>query len=145
MILVIDIPPQPWPKKLISTRGGKIRMYQRSNPKWELWSRSLVATAKTLFPQPLDGPVSIGAIFYIPRPKKPKSDYVITKPDLDNYLYGVTNLLKGIAYHDDNQIVGISPTAKVYGKPGAEIIIVPISIDFDKWVEKLRQLYRSFK
>jgi len=120
-------------------------MYQRSNPKWELWSRSLVATAKTQFREPLDGAVAMGAVFYVSRPQKPKSCHVITKPDLDNYLYGVTNLLKGIAYHDDNQIVTILPTAKVYGKPGAEIIIAPITIDFDKWAEKLRQLYRSFK
>ena len=59
--------------------------------------------------------------FYMPRPKKTKFDYPITRPDIDNLQKGVLDALNQLAWKDDNQIVKITVT-KLYAKvPGVFI------------------------
>lgn len=65
--------------------------------------------------EPIRGPVAVSYTFYLPIPKatsKAKSGQMdrnmikhISKPDVDNLAYLVTNAMKGIIYHDDSQIV----------------------------------------
>ncbi len=50
-------------------------------------------------------PISVDLVFYRTPPKKKVNDLPVVMPDLDNFAYLVTNALKGICYHDDNQIV----------------------------------------
>lgn len=57
--------------------------------------------------KPFPGAIRIDVLFYLPRPRKPKSFYPIVRPDLDNYLKGVMDALNGILWRDDSQIVSI--------------------------------------
>jgi Holliday junction resolvase RusA-like endonuclease len=63
----------------------------------------------------ITGPVAVSYSFYLPIPKstsRVKTGQMdrnmikhISKPDLDNLAYLVTNAMKGIIYRDDSQIV----------------------------------------
>lgn len=109
--------PAPCPKKLISSRGGKIRMYERTKTKsgrpttWIAWKAAIeLAVSKEMHdkkPIPQGIPIRLTMIFVRTRPKGDKSLYPTTKPDCSNYYYGVENLLKGHCFFDDNQVVGI--------------------------------------
>lgn len=47
-----------------------------------------------------------------------------TKPDLDNYIKGIKDALKGIAWADDSQVVEYGPSGKWYSvRPRVEILI----------------------
>ena len=67
---------------------------------------------------PMEGPLKLTAIFYMPRPKshygtgrnadklKPSaSRYPTVKPDLDNLLKFYCDVLNGLAWNDDSQVV----------------------------------------
>lgn len=51
----------------------------------------------------------------------------ITKPDVDNYLKGVKDALKGVIWKDDSQVVEVFTQKKYSGKPRIEIKIKELS------------------
>jgi len=65
--------------------------------------------------EPIPGPVIVTYSFYLPIPKNTSKVRTvqmdrnmikhITRPDVDNLAYIVTNAMKGIIYKDDSQIV----------------------------------------
>lgn len=58
--------------------------------------------------KPLEGPISVRAVFIIAKPKSAKRrEHPVVKPDLDNYLKTL-DALNGIVWKDDSQIVEIS-------------------------------------
>ena len=86
--------------------------------------------------EPLEGPIYLGLIFYLPIPKstsKARKDQMkrrillpTGKPDADNLAYLVTNALKTIVYRDDAQICE-QHIYKVYDDvPRTEIIVKSI-------------------
>lgn len=71
--------------------------------------------------------LTVGLVFYIPRPKSIKRDYPTSRPDLDNYVKLVLDSLNGILWKDDSQVISLAAT-KAYvtqGKeiPGIEILV----------------------
>ena len=46
-------------------------------------------------------------IFYVRKPKKPKHEYPITRPDVDNFLKAVMDGLNGLAWKDDSLITDV--------------------------------------
>ncbi len=59
-------------------------------------------------------PTFLKVICVVHRPKKPKSEYPISRPDLDNFLKGILDSLNQLAWKDDSQIVTIH-AEKRYG------------------------------
>jgi len=78
---------------------GAIKMY---------WKKS----GQTMLPV---APTYLTILFFMPRPKKTKFDWPITRPDVDNLQKGVIDSLNQLAWKDDNQIVTIHAT-KLYGE-----------------------------
>lgn len=79
-----------------------------SNPQLKDW-RNLIASAardemKGL--PPLDEPVEVEAVFYLPRPKSVKREYPSVKPDCDKLLRALLDGLTNVIYRDDAQVVG---------------------------------------
>jgi Holliday junction resolvase RusA-like endonuclease len=76
---------------------------------------------------PHEGPITIEVEFYVHRPKKPKCETApITAPDLDKLTRQVGDVLEGVYYRDDSQIVAWIVSkhfAEVEHPEGATIII----------------------
>lgn len=74
-----------------------------------------------------DEPLILEVEFRMRRPKKPKSEYHITAPDLSKLLRAVEDAMEFIIYKDDRQIVGYVNSRKRYATeaevPGATIKI----------------------
>ena len=71
------------------------------------------------------GPVKIAAAFYLPRPRKPRSEEHQTLPTLRSLEDALLSGLRGIVYRDDAQIVR-STTYKYYaeGVPHVSVVVI---------------------
>ncbi len=58
--------------------------------------------------KPLLGPLAVVIEVYVTRPKTTKLDY--PKPDIDNYTKAVLDVLNGIMWEDDSQIISVYAT-----------------------------------
>jgi len=75
--------------------------------------------------QPWAGPIGICLKFSLPKPKRPKCNEPICRPDLDNYVKAVLDALDEF-WIDDSQVVHLSAT-KEYGEPEINVMIVRIA------------------
>jgi Holliday junction resolvase RusA-like endonuclease len=109
---VLHIVPVPQKQTRFTCRGKYPHAYDPS--KSDL--RQLQWMIKAYAPkEPIPGPVAVTYTFYLPIPKstsRVKTGQMdrnmikhISKPDVDNLAYLVTNAMKGIIYQDDSQIV----------------------------------------
>jgi len=58
--------------------------------------------------KPLQGPLAVVIELYVTRPKTTKLDY--PKPDIDNYAKAVLDVLNGLMWEDDSQIISVYVT-----------------------------------
>lgn len=87
---------------VIRPGGGKRAFPVYRNTEWASYCR-LVASQQHV--KPLTGPVELCLTFYLPRPKKPKCPWPVTRPDLDNLEKKLADGWNGILWVDDSQIV----------------------------------------
>lgn len=125
--------PVPQKQTQFSCRSGKPHAYNPSQKDLEMirWQ------VRPFAPEtPLEGPIDLRIMFFMPIPKatsKARADQMqrrimlpITRPDVDNLAYLVTNALKTIVYTDDSQICE-QHIYKVYdANPRTEIIVKSI-------------------
>ena len=88
----------------------------------------------------LEGPLKIELKFYRPIPKAlsvKKSLQAeegkirpISKPDVDNYVKGVKDALKGVIWQDDSQVVDLIAGKWYSNKPRVEITIVSLEGEY---------------
>jgi crossover junction endodeoxyribonuclease RusA len=105
------------------------RIVQVNSGKHKRWRNAVVFAALDLIPEgwePIDSPVELSVIFYLPRPKTATREFPSVMPDLDKLIRSVGDSLTtaGI-YVDDSRIVRLTAT-KVYADhrgPGALIRI----------------------
>ena len=94
------------------------------------WRAAIAASARVWmalhgFPAPLDGPLLLEAIFYLPRPasasKRVTKPY--RKPDCSKLIRAVEDALTGIAYVDDSRITFLVVRKRfaIGRAPGVEI------------------------
>lgn len=89
---------------------GRAIVTSNNAAKLKPWRQEIAATALANDFAPLEGPVTIMALFYVRRPPSRPKKYrePDKRPDLDKLLRAVLDALTGIAYHDDGQIVEAS-------------------------------------
>lgn len=81
--------------------------------------------------RPLEGPIAISVTSYFPQPKswskkrKEREVWKTSKPDFDNIDKFYCDVLNGIAWKDDAQVVQSWSEKKYSDKPGVEIVIQP--------------------
>ena len=116
--------PAPQGSKRHVGNGRMIEASKKVGP----W-REAVKQAVSLLPlEPLDGPLEISMVFYLPKPKTVKRELPIVPPDLDKLVRGLFDALTiaGV-WQDDALVVSIVDTKKAYADadnpPGCEVFI----------------------
>jgi Holliday junction resolvase RusA-like endonuclease len=102
--------------------GNHVRAYDPAESRE--WKARVALAAQAAGVRMIEGPVAIGIVVYLARPKRlmrkrdPEGPILATcKPDWDNLGKGVSDALNGIAYADDAQIAWAS-VAKAYHHKG---------------------------
>ena len=119
-----------------STQGGFVKMYDPEKSKdYKHYVR--LAAGQHAPAKPLEGPLSMVMIAYRPIPKsfsKKKAAAAergeilpVSKPDVDNYLKGVKDALKGIIWGDDSQVVDAFARKRYSARPRIEVKIKQLS------------------
>ena len=126
--------------KVISKPGQKpkaiARVYQKNTAEW--WKSQVVLAGRDWRPvHPIEGPVFMRVVFWMPRPKRllrPKDPdgaiWHTAKPDRDNLMKALKDALTLDGWWLDDSQVCAGPVFKVYhakgGAPGASISIQAI-------------------
>ena len=138
-MLKLPIPGPPIPLKRPRARriGKHIAIYDpqaRQKKKIALWCRQYVT-------KPLKDPISANMTFYITRPKSHFGTgknrqtlkasaplYITTKPDLDNLIKFYLDVLNGLAYQDDKQIVEIHAKKLYFDQDQTENTMIELDL-----------------
>lgn len=107
-------------KDFVSTYDpGKSKDYKKEIAK--------AAKEEGMKPFDKDLPLTLSVCFFITKPKSTKRRYPTVKPDLDNLVKAVKDALKGIAWHDDSQVVDSSESKRyAHSAPGVMIRVSEI-------------------
>jgi len=115
--------PAPQGSKSFKGFDGRGHAYMpESSKNLKPWRDSVVwayreDAARVYWTTPMDGPLWLTAIFYMPRPKKPKYDLPAVAPDLSKLVRSTEDALKVAgAIADDSRIVVLAVT-KVFESP----------------------------
>ena len=104
---------------------GRGRMVEM-NKKLPAWRKAVTDAARVVAPEtPLDCPVSVQAVFYLPKPQKPRFNVPATPGDLDKYLRALGDGITGTIIKDDARIVHWNAEKRyaVNRKPGADVTV----------------------
>jgi len=125
------VPGTPVPKgsaKAFVVKGRAV-VTQDNGSKQKPWASSISYTAQQVMQgqRPFQGPIEIGLLFIMPRPKghygSGKNCYQIktsspvhhvVKPDLDKLVRCVKDALTGVVWGDDSQVCRMSDVSKQY-------------------------------
>lgn len=117
--------PQPQPKAdPIINRGGRYIGGRHRDPKGKFkgWATKVrIAVNQAMGGrQTLSRGVAcrLGVEIRLNRPKSNKRPFPAQIPDWSNYRYYIENLLKGVVYVDDCQVIGPLPGDKLWAVPG---------------------------
>ncbi len=123
-------------------RGYKMRWFEHVRENVLIWMREHERQ-----PFERNHPVAIGCLFFVQKPKSSQLPYPTCTPDLDNYRYGIPNMLKrtpdikrgvvpgpypeGVAFYDDDQVIwAASPDGMLWASqanpPGVLITIIDL-------------------
>jgi Holliday junction resolvase RusA-like endonuclease len=107
--------PKGWKRPILTSVNTKLKPWRQ-----EVAGVALEAVqAARPNPHPLlkKWAVRLDVVFYFQRPKSGKrGSHVITRPDYDKLLRGLSDALTGIVYVDDSQIAECE-VKKLYGEP----------------------------
>lgn len=123
--LTIPIIPKAQARDRITARGGFARSYTSKEQRLETNKLlTLIMAQKPL--QCHQGPVSLDIIAYLPIPKsKPRvwrekalrgEIRPITKPDVDNYAKQILDVMNGVYFDDDRQVVDLKVSKYYVGR-----------------------------
>ena len=91
--------------RIVKCKHGKmfVQSYTPARGPAAQWKRIIAKMARTMFDQPLDGPLQVSIEFVFQVKSKPQA-WRIKTPDVDNLVKLILDALNGIAYHDDRQV-----------------------------------------
>jgi Holliday junction resolvase RusA-like endonuclease len=134
-VIRVEVLGEPRPKgslKAIPRPGGKgVWMKESAGEGLRTWREQLSAAFQAAaegLDEPLAGPVAVFCHFRLSPPKTRRFAWPIAKNrnDLDKLERGVLDHLSGVILVDDAQVVLLVAT-KVYGRPGATVVIEEVS------------------
>lgn len=108
--------------RTVTQRNGRVHAYTPDET--AVWQDVIRCEALRSRPTaPLEGPLYVKLVFYLPRPRTAKRAWPSVKPDLDNLEKAVLDALNRLIWRDDAQIVSKVST-KRYGYPARVEITV---------------------
>ena len=118
------IPGKAVPKGRSRSFLQKGKIINTTPPKTRNYENLVKLCAYQIKPEkPLDEPLALYMVIYVQRPKKPKSEYPITRPDIDNYIKSVFDGCNEILFTDDKLIVDLSAVKRYSVNPRIEVKI----------------------
>ena len=129
------------------------RVYQKNTAEW--WKSQVILAGKDWRPaNPVEGPVLMRIIFWMPRPKRllrnkdPDGPVLhLAKPDSENLEKPILDCLKNDGWFRDDSLVCVKKSAKFYhakvGSPGAEIYIEELDDDSEDLVGRIIESIRN--
>ena len=129
--LTIDVAGEPASQGSHSVINGRI--VQVNSAKHKKWRNAVVFAALDLIGEdwePIDDPVELSVIFYLPKPKTATRELPSVMPDLDKLIRAVGDSLtdSGII-RDDSRIVAIHAQKRYAGDRGAGAVIRVKTLD----------------
>lgn len=135
--LTVHAVPVAQPRQRHAVIGGHVRNYMPKTHPVNAYKAAVMAAAAEAGITPMDGPVAVDVLFYLPRPKRlmrrkdPDGPVPHTaKPDVDNLWKSTADALSGLAWRDDSQVCRTRASkwyAEKDGVPRVEILITEIS------------------
>jgi crossover junction endodeoxyribonuclease RusA len=122
--LTIDVSGDPASQGSHSVIHGRI--VQVNSAKHKRWRNAVSFAALDLVGpdfQPLDEPLELSVIFYLPRPKSVTRDFPAVMPDVDKLLRAVFDSLSGIIYVDDSRIIQATAQKRYADSRGVGAVI----------------------
>lgn len=123
---VWGIPQPQGSMRAFARKGGGFPIVTSDNPKLKNWRSSVILAAADAFHgTPYPGAVTLGAMFYLPRPKVlgTKIAHHVKRPDLDKLARAIGDALTNVLYVDDCQITSLV-VGKFYADPGDDPHVV---------------------
>jgi len=135
MTLAVCVPGIPVPQGSLRNAGPR-RTFHANDAALKPWRATVIAHLQEQMTGagewPLDGPVSVTAVFVLPRPKSaPRSRlWPDRKPDLDKLIRAACDSLQQAgAIAQDAQVVHLE-AMKAYGTPGMTLTVRAVPADF---------------
>lgn len=129
--LTIDVSGEPASQGSHSVINGRI--VQVNSTKHKRWRNAVVFAALDLIGEdwsPIDEPVELSVIFYLPKPKTATRELPSVMPDLDKLIRAVADSLTDAGiYADDSRIVAIHAQKRYAGDRGAGAVIGVKTLD----------------
>jgi len=124
----------PAPKgSLRAVRVGRFARVINDNERTKPWAVLVSWAAKEAMmgQPPFDGPINLGMVFILPRPKgRPKRETLPDRrPDLDKLCRNIGDALAGICYVEDSRIVSIFAVKQYGPEPGVEVNVRTVEGD----------------
>jgi len=120
----------PVPKaraRTVRRPNGQISSF--TPPRTVRWEENIAAQAMPYLPaEPLDCPLAIEAVFYLPRPQsRRKADMLPDrKPDWDNLAKSLTDALEGLFWTNDSRVTD-AVIRKRYGTPPRVEVVIRVA------------------
>lgn len=133
----VDGEPQPQPKDTRNKYGG-MRHRDKDGRKYA-WSQLVRVMATTTVSRglgdevmfPKGTAVRLGVEVRVRKPKRNKKRFPTQVPDWSNYRYFIENILEGVVYYNDCQVIGPLPGDKRWcledEEPGVTITVTEVN------------------
>lgn len=130
---IIEGNPRGQGRPKATIRGRHASVYEDSKDR--IYKNNLAAQVVAQRPEYIqDAPITLTALFYLPRPKyhynskgQVKDRFINArptgKPDLSNLIKGAEDALNGIVWSDDSLIVGYGDSGKHYADTKPHIVL----------------------
>jgi Holliday junction resolvase RusA-like endonuclease len=129
LMYLIDVQGIPASQGSHSVFNGRI--VQVNSAKHKAWRNAVTfAAMEQIQGEPIDTPVEVNIVFYLPRPATVTREFPSVTPDLDKLIRAVLDSLTAAKiYTDDSRVIRIA-SVKLYAddrQPGALISVIPLS------------------
>lgn len=121
-----DPVPQGSKRAIVNQHTGKPAVIESGGARLRTWRQDVIHMARTVLDGqgPLTGAVTVFIVFYLHRPKKPRAEVPIVRPDVDKLARSCLDALAAAGvFADDAQVADLTVRKRYRDEPGAYITV----------------------